>query len=183
MSKMIYFISVCLIWCLETPITSAQEALKPRPSPLNVVSIRYMDAYVKIVYSQPHKNGRQIFGGLVPLGKIWRTGANEATEITLTHDILIGTDKLKAGTYSLFSIPEENEWTIIFNSELGLWGTYNYSEKKDVLRIKVPVMHNTGSLYEPFTINFEQRNDKADLILYWDKVVVKVPLTILQTKS
>jgi len=142
-----------------------------------------MDAYVKIVYSQPHKNGRQIFGELVPYGKIWRTGANEATEITLTHDLRIGNDILKAGSYSIFSIPEENEWTIIFNKELGLWGAYNYSEKKDMLRIKAPVIHNTISLYEPFTITFEQRNDKADLIFYWDKVMVRVPITLLQTKS
>lgn len=167
-----------LILAVSAITTSAQEALKPRPSPLAVTSIRYQDAYVKVVYSQVHKNGREIFGGLVPFGKIWRTGANEATEITLTHAILIGADTLKPGTYSLFTIPEKEQWTIIFNSELGLWGSYNYNSKKDVLRCNADAETN-DELYEPFTIRFEQRNDKADMIFLWDRTKVVLPFKIL----
>ncbi|MEM8565315.1 MAG: DUF2911 domain-containing protein [Bacteroidota bacterium] len=114
---------------------NAQEALKTRPSPTSIESIKYKDTYIKITYCQPHKKGRQIFGELVPYGKIWRTGANEATEITITDDILVEQDTLKAGTYSIFTIPRPNEWLVIFNSELGQWGAYNYVESSDVLRV------------------------------------------------
>jgi hypothetical protein len=183
MSKVIYFLFLSASFNIFSHSTLAQEPLKPRPSPLNVISMKYMEAYVKIVYSQPHKNGRQLFGELVPYGKVWRTGANEATEITLTHDIMIASETLRAGTYSIFSIPEENEWTIIFNSELGLWGAYNYNPKKDVLRVNANAEANTDALFEPFTIIFEQRNDMADLIFLWDRVRVKIPIRLLQTKS
>ena len=89
--------------------TEAQEIEAPRLSPLEVISMRYDDTYVKIVYSRPARKGRDLFGGLVPFGKVWRTGANEATEITTTKDILIAGDTLHAGTYSIFSIPEEDK--------------------------------------------------------------------------
>ncbi len=145
--------------------------------------MRYQDAYVKIVYSQPHKQGRKIFGDLVPYGKIWRTGANEATEITCTRDLLIGNDTLKAGTYTIFSIPEKESWALLFNSEVGLWGAYNYNSKKDVLTITLPVSYNAEALYEPFTIRFDQRNDKADIVFLWERVIVKLPVSLLQTKS
>ena len=145
--------------------------------------MRFQDAYVKIVYSQPHKQGRKIFGDLVPYGKIWRTGANEATEITCTRDLLIGNDTLKAGTYTIFSIPEKESWTLLFNSEVGLWGAYNYNSKKDVLTITLPVSYNAEALYEPFTIRFDQRNDKADIVFLWERVIVKLPVSLLQTKS
>src|SRR6478609_8610578 len=119
---------------LATCVAQAQEALPPRSSPLSVISMRYKDAYVKIVYSQPHKRGREIFGKLVPYGEVWRTGANEATEITLTRDLFINGTLLPAGTYSLFTIPANDKWTIIINKDLGLWGAYNYNIKQDVLR-------------------------------------------------
>ena len=107
----------------------AQDAARPRPSPLAVVSTRYKDTYVKITYSQPHKHGRDIFGSLVPFGQVWRTGANEATELTLSRDIKINGLDLKAGTYSLFTIPGKDAWTILINADLGLWGAYNYNSK------------------------------------------------------
>ena len=83
-----------------------QEALQPRPSPMYVATMKYEDAYIKVTYCRPHKKDREIFGGLVPFGKVWRTGANEATEITLTRDINIGGKILKAGSYTIFTIPE-----------------------------------------------------------------------------
>ena len=100
----------------------AQEALKPRPSPLSVKTMKYEDSYVKITYNRPHKKGREIFGAdLVPYGKVWRTGANEATEITVTKDVKLGGHKIKAGTYSIFTIPQKDKWTIIINKALGQW--------------------------------------------------------------
>ncbi len=161
----------------------AQEAIMPRPSPLSMASARYKDTYLKITYSQPHKRERSIFGSLVPYGQVWRTGANEATEITITKDILINNTLLKAGTYSLFTIPEKDTWTIILNSELGLWGSYNYNPKMDILRFSVPVQVMQGAVYEPFTIMIDQKNDKAEIILAWDAVQVRIPVQFNEPKS
>jgi hypothetical protein len=153
-----------------------QEALGPKPSPCAVVSVKYKDAYLKITYSQPHKRGREIFGKVVPYGDVWRTGANEATELTTTRDILVNETLLRAGTYSLFTIPEKDSWTIIINSEVGLWGAYNYNAKLDVMRIQRPVQRITNVIYEPFTIQLNQNNELAELLMLWDDVRVDVPL-------
>jgi len=160
----------------------AQEAIKPRPSPLTVASTRYKDCYVKIIYSQPHKKGREVFGKLVPYGEVWRTGANEATEITFTKDILVNNTTVKAGTYSLFTIPDKNTWTIILNSELGLWGAYNYNSKLDVLRFQVPMQSSGTVVYEPFTINIDQKSDKADINLMWDTTKVSFSVQFIEIK-
>lgn len=167
-----------LFFLLMVVVGSAfgQEEIKPRPSPLSVVTARYKDTYLKITYSQPHKRGRVIFGQVVPYGQVWRTGANEATEITITRDILLNNQVVKAGTYSLFTIPERESWTIILNKDLGLWGAYNYNSKMDVLRISVPAQVLQGAVYEPFTIRVDQRNNKADLVLLWDSVRVAIPI-------
>src|SRR6516164_3013766 len=97
------------------------QELNVRTSLMAVASILYKDSYFKIVYSQPQKRGREIFGKLVPFGQVWRTGANEATELTATADINVNGVLLKAGTYSLFSIPEKDKWTIVINRDLGQW--------------------------------------------------------------
>ncbi|MCA6074930.1 DUF2911 domain-containing protein [Fulvivirga sedimenti] len=156
-----------------------QEAVAPRPSPTAIVTVKYEDTYLKVTYSQPHKRDRAVFGELVPYGEVWRTGANEATELTVTEDIEINGNRLKAGTYSLFSIPGEKEWTIILNSELGQWGSYNYNEASDVLRFNVPVQALENVVWEPFTIAFEQNNEKAEMRLMWDRTMVAIPIQFL----
>ena len=156
----------------------AQELLKLRPSPLAIASVRYKDHYVKVTYSQPQKKDRDIFGSLVPFGKIWRTGANEATEITTTRDILIDSILLRAGTYSVFTIPEREKWTIVINSDVGLWGAYNYNQDKDLWRFDVPVQ-STDKMYDPFTIIFNHRNELADLLMMWDHTMVSIPIQFL----
>ena len=158
----------------------AQEALKPRPSPLEVVTFKYEDTYIKVTYSRPHKRGREIFGkdGLVPYDSVWRTGANEATEITVTKDIEIAGNKLEAGTYSLFTIPKKDKWTIILNSELGQWGAYKYNKEYDVMRFDVPVQ-STDVVYEPFTIEFEQGKKDVSMVMIWDKTKVTIPIDFM----
>lgn len=154
----------------------AQEALKPRPSPLSVVTMKYEDAYVKVTYSRPHKREREIFGSeLAPYGKVWRTGANEATEITITKDVKMNGNEIKAGTYSIFTIPEKDEWTIIFNKGLGQWGAYDYDKDLDVLRFTVD-SQNTEDDYEPFTISFDQEEKGTFLSMQWDKTKVSFPM-------
>jgi hypothetical protein len=160
---------------LLAQFVDAQETLKLRPSPLAISSVRYKDHYLKITYSQPQKRKRKIFGELVPFGQVWRTGANEATEITTTRDILIDSTLLKAGTYSLFTIPERDKWTIIINSDVGLWGAYNYNPQKDLWRFDVPVQ-SSDETYEPFTIILDHRNELADLLIVWDDTKVSIPI-------
>lgn len=172
-----------LLFLFLPQFSVAQEAIKSRPSPLAISSARYKDTYLKIIYSQPHKRERIVFGKLVPYGEVWRTGANEATEMTVTRDILINNIPLKAGTYSLFTIPEKDSWTIIINRDLGLWGSYNYNAKMDVVRFTVPVQLMQGAIYEPFTIMIDQKNDKAEIILAWDTVQVRIPVQFNEPKS
>lgn len=173
------WIIVVLLSSILTPYASGQDAIKPRPSPASIISMRYKDAYVKLTYSQPHKRGREIFGTLVPFGQVWRTGANEATEITSTKDILLNSILLKAGTYSIFTIPDKIKWTIIINSDLGLWGAYNYNSKMDVFRFDVPVQELTDTAYEPFTMTFDQKTDQADLVMMWDKTKISIPIRFM----
>jgi hypothetical protein len=161
----------------------AQVELKPRVSPLNIVSIRYKEAYLKIIYSQPQKRGREIFGKVVPFGQVWRTGANEATEITVTQDILVKGTTLKAGTYSMFTIPDKDKWIIIFNRNLGQWGSYNYDQKADVLRIEVATKTIPDNVvYEPFTIRIDQKTDSAEIFLLWDKTQASFPVQFIDPK-
>lgn len=135
-------------------------------------------AIIKITYSRPQKNGREVFGKLVPYGKVWRTGANEAPEIKFYQDIELAGKKVKAGSYALFTIPGEKEWTIILNSDLDYWGAFSYKDKNDVLRINAPATGlNTG--VENFTIQFENKGEKQGVMkIAWDKTVVEVPFKL-----
>ena len=156
-----------------------QEAITPLASPLAITRMKYKDAYVKLTYGQPHKRGREIFGNLVPYGQVWRVGANEATEITLTRDMQVNGLPLKAGTYSMFVIPEKEKWTVIINSETGLWGAYNYNDKLDVFRFDAPVK-NTGKLiYEALQMKFDQKNELATLVINWDDAQVVIPFKFM----
>ncbi len=133
-------------------------------------------AIVRVTYSRPQKNGREVFGKLVPYEKVWRTGANEATEIKFYQDVELGGKNVKAGTYSLFSIPGEKEWTIILNSDMDYWGAYSYKQANDVLRVTAPVT-NANSAVENFTIQFEGKGEKQGVMkLAWDNKVVEVPI-------
>ena len=151
-------------------------APEPRLSPMRLARTQIGDAYVKVHYSSPQKRGRTIFGGLVPFGELWRTAANEATEITLTAPLMIGDASLAAGTYALFTIPDTDSWTIIFNRDLGQNGTGGYTTENDVLRITVPVTE-LGQIREAFTIAFEEKNMTSHLVLMWDRTRVAVPIT------
>ena len=166
-------------------VSSAQSFRSLDKSPLDIAYLpdnfahdreAGQKAIVKVCYSQPQKNGRNIYGGIVPYGKVWRTGANEAVEFKTYQDITFGGKKLKSGTYSLFTIPGENEWTIIINADLDYWGAYSYQEKNDVLRVKV-ASSAIDKVVEAFSIRFEdQANNTAVMRLAWDKTMVEVPI-------
>lgn len=134
-------------------------------------------ALVRVLYSRPAANGREIFGKLVPFEKVWRAGADEATEIKFYQDATIGGKKVKAGTYALFTIPGEKEWTIILSSDLDYWGAYKYRESADVLRVTAPATKAAAPI-ENFSIVFEKVSDKAaKMYLGWASTVVEVPIS------
>ena len=134
-------------------------------------------ALIKVSYSRPYLKGREAFKQLAPYGKVWRTGADENTEIQFYQDATFGGKKIKAGTYSLFTIPGEKEWTIIINRELDYWGAYKYKEASDVLRVSVPVKKSDAPI-ENFSIVFEKVSDTAArMFLGWETSVVEVPVS------
>lgn len=147
-----------------------------RKSPIAISSIKHDGIYIKVVYGQPYRNGRNIFGDFEPFGEVWRTGANEATEITITEPVLMGGEVVEAGTYALFSIPNEDEWTIILNTDLGQWGAFAYSEDRDYLRFNVPVI-NLDTPAEAFSIEFSEVNlSLTTMSMSWDMVKVEIPI-------
>lgn len=151
-------------------IATAQE---PKKIPSPKASAKSTD--VEITYGQPSKRDRVIFGELVPYGKVWRTGANEATEITFKKDAVFGEQSIKAGTYTLFTIPSEQSWTIILNKQLGQWGAYEYEKYKlkNVLKAEVAVYELKDPLEK---LTFTVKNDKVTI--EWDDVGVSIPLII-----
>ena len=151
------------------------DAPRPRLSPMRLARTRIGDAYVKVHYSSPRRRGRVIYGGLVPFGQLWRTAANEASEITFTAPVRIGDHHVDAGTYALFSIPGERMWTVILNRDLGQNGTASYSEAADVVRIQAEV-HQLDEIHEAFTLAFEAADAGTFLALIWERTKVLVSL-------
>jgi hypothetical protein len=130
----------------------------------------------RVIYSRPQKEGRAIFGGLVEYGKVWRLGANEATEIELYKDATVSGKKLAKGRYTLYAIPTQSQWTLIFNKDTDIWGAFKYDEKRDVLRVNVPV-RKTPSPAESFSISFNKSTAGADMQMAWDDAMVTVPFS------
>lgn len=165
----------------------AQEFAKMDKSPMDIAMLRGQDKapLVRVIYSRPAKNERKIFGteadsSLVPYDKVWRTGANESTEVKLYKDMMIGDKKVEAGTYTLFTIPGEKEWTVILNKDTDTWGAYGYKEERDQVRIKTPTRKMSTSL-EDFSMAFEpEENGGNDLLMGWDDTYVKVPFSEVQ---
>ena len=169
---------LCALFCFAAGAATAQVITpKARVSQMGLATYKTDDAYLKIHYGQPYKKGRTIFGTLVPFGQVWRTGANEATELTTTTDLMLGGKLLKAGTYAIYSIPRADRWTIIFNGDLGAWGAYEYDAKKDVLRFDVPVS-STPETHEAFTVKLEGEGDRANVQMMWDQTMVTIPVQI-----
>jgi hypothetical protein len=132
---------------------------------------------VRVVYSRPQKDNRIIFGQLVEYNKVWRLGANEATEIEFFKDVTIAGKKVLKGRYTIYAIPTESKWTIILNKDTDTWGAFVYDEKKDVLRTDVPVQ-SLPTPVEAFSMNFNKTDKGMDLFIAWDNVSVNLPISI-----
>ncbi|NBC58196.1 MAG: DUF2911 domain-containing protein [Bacteroidetes bacterium] len=155
----------------------AQEFPKVDVSPMDAVIVRTDNnqSFMRVIYSRPQKKGRNIFGDLVPYGKVWRTGANEATEITFYKDVKFGGKTVEAGTYSLFTIPNKDKWTVIINEDVNLWGAYQYDSSKDVVRVVVNPK-TTAATVETFSITSKKADKGYHLLLGWDDTYVEVPV-------
>ncbi|HEY9008384.1 DUF2911 domain-containing protein [Ohtaekwangia sp.] len=150
-------------------------------SPEEEIVFNDRDLSVKVFYNRPYKKGREIFGKLVPFGVVWRTGANEATTFETSKDLQFEGKTLKKGKYTLWTIPGEETWVFIFNSEFGQWGVNSAGEAnrdpaRDVLKLEVHSVQQ-DRLFEQFTIAFEKVGEDAEMVLMWDKTLVAVPFS------
>jgi len=160
--------------CLLNPLFA--QIKTPQPSPTCTIQQTVGVTDVSITYSRPGAKGRTIFGDLVPYNKMWRTGANKATAISFSNDIIVDKYKLKKGTYSLFTIPGESEWTVMLNSDTELWGAGDYNKEKEVISFKVE-SEKTADFTETFTIEFSNFTSKfAKLTLKWENTAITIPL-------
>ena len=132
---------------------------------------------VRILYSRPQRQGRKVFGELVEYGKVWRLGANEATEIEFYKDVKIGGKKVSKGRYTLYAIASENVWTMILNKDTDTWGAFKYDSKKDVVRTDV-VAQKTDEVVESMSMFFEKSASGISLIIAWEQVKVALPITL-----
>ncbi len=145
-----------------------------RPSPPGNAEVALKGKKITIDYSRPYAKGRKIMGGLVPYGKVWRTGANEATTLTTETDLDIGGANVPAGKYTLWTLPSEGTWKLIINKQTGQWGT-NYDPSQDLARVDMQ-KSSLDHPVEQFTISFDkQSDDTANLVLEWENTKLSVP--------
>lgn len=156
-------------WPANYPILKMGGKVKSQPT-------------ARIIYGRPAKGGRTIFGGIVKYGDLWRLGANEATEIEFFTDVKLGGKKLSPGRYTVYCIPTETKWTLIFNKDNFCWGSFTYDSKKDVVRADILTEKNTENV-EFFTVYFDDAGDTANLIFLWDDVKVSLPITVIKKTS
>lgn len=149
----------------------ADTIMSPRKEMLGTIG----EAEVSVNYGSPAVKGRTIFGDLVPYGKVWRTGANEATQITFAQDVLVGEAQVpvSAGTYALFTLPaDKTSWTFIINEGADLWGAYDYKEEEDIARVS-----GTAEVVQPGAERMDFSLSESEVRLHWADVVVGFPIT------
>jgi hypothetical protein len=183
MKKFVIFslIGAAIIGILVAVIGYVQLKKTKSFSPEDQVVYSQGDINLRVYYNRPSKKGREIFGNLVAYDKVWRTGANEATTFETKTDLKIEGKVLKAGKYSLWTIPGKDKWTIIFNSEHGQWGINSKGEanrqrERDALTLDATPVEQDQT-FEQFTISFEKSGEDIDMVLAWDKTLVAVPLS------
>lgn len=183
MRKFLIFagVAVALIIALAWGVLYFMRQHTKSFSPEEEVVFEQNDLRIRVFYNRPYKKGRVIFGGLVPYGQVWRTGANEATTFETNMPLKIEDKTLAAGKYTVWTIPNEEVWTIIFNSEFGQWGVNSEGEpnrdpSRDVLTVDVRAVLQERE-FEQFTIAFEPVGEDAEMVLMWDKTLVALPFS------
>ena len=154
----------------------AQAIKTPAPSPGQTIKQDFALSSIEVNYSRPNMKGRTVFGDLAPYGKLWRTGANAATKVTFGEDVTVGGVAVKAGTYVLYTVPNKEEWEVIFNKGLGNWGIDGYKKEEDVARFKVKPVALPSSV-ETFTIQLGNVTPAtADIQVSWEKTQINIPV-------
>ncbi len=176
--KKILLISIAVIVLLLLAFFGFRQYTKSF-SPQEFAEFNESGLDINVQYSSPVKKDRYIFGreiddALVPYGKVWRTGANEATIIKIGTNVMFGGKALPAGSYSLWSVPGQGAWKIILNSEVGQWGT-EYNDGKDFLITEVPI-RVLPKVQESFKVYFQSQPNGADMILSWDQIEAIIPI-------
>lgn len=172
--------AILLASALNTKTSFAQALKLPAASSKQVVTQDLGISQVTLTYARPNTKGRKIFGGLEPYGEVWRTGANSATTLAFSGDVMIDGKTIPAGTYGLFTIPDKNQWTIILNKKSDQWGAYEYSQSDDVLRFTVKP-EKTKNKVETFTIDFpEVTPSQAKLSIRWEDTAVAFDINVDQ---
>lgn len=174
-------LALAAIACALPLASLAQTPAKvdfPAASPAATIKQRVGVTDVEIAYSRPSAKGRKIFGGLVPFGQVWRTGANAATKVSFSTPIMLEGKEIPAGTYGLYTIPGEKEWTVIIHKDSAQWGAYEYKAENDVIRVAVKP-ESLPRAVETFTIGFDElRDTSATLALEWETTRVPIKLTL-----
>ncbi|CAA0143864.1 DUF2911 domain-containing protein [Tenacibaculum maritimum] len=163
---------------LVASLSLTAQINKPSLSPKTTIQQQVGLANINLSYSQPSKKGRIIFGSLIPYGKVWRTGANAATKITLDKEASFANHLIPAGTYGLYTIPNKTEWTIIFHKKSNLWGDAGYQQENDFIRFSTPSKTTTDTS-ETLNIYFENYTvDGADFVIVWENTKVVIPVKV-----
>lgn len=178
-----FLIGLLAVCAAALPLVGADSAAVPAPkfpaqSPAATFTQDVGLTKIEVAYSRPGVKGRKIFGGTESFGRVWRTGANTATKITFSTPVKFGGAAVPAGSYALYTVPGETEWTIILNKVTGQWGAYQYDAKNDLVRVSAkPVA--LAQLVETFTIDINDiRDQSATLNLVWEKTRVPVKIEV-----
>ena len=191
MRKLVACIALSLL-CAGHSFAQDKKLPPLDPSPMDMAYYPAMYPYVvkvkgepgslvaRVLYSRPQKKGRTIFGDLVEYNKVWRCGANEATEVEFFRPVTVGGKAIPKGRYTVYAIPAENKWTVILNKQTDIWGAYKYEQSMDVVRTEVPADNNAEET-EAFTMAFEKATQGANMVMAWDKTKVSVPIRWSET--
>lgn len=172
-STLFFLFTISFFFTLES---TAQEFPRLDASPMDISIARNddMSPLIRVIYSRPQKRNRIIFGDLVPFGKVWRTGANEATELEIYKPLMFGSQIITPGTYTLYTIPKEKEWVVIINCDTNAWGAYNYEESMDLARITVD-SKSAAATIESLSMAFKPTSNGVSLMIGWDDRFIEVP--------
>jgi hypothetical protein len=170
-------IALFVIAAVALTFTNAQQLTTPQPSPTQVVKQNFGVGFIELNYSRPAKKDRKIMGDLVPFGKVWRTGANNATTLTFSEDVTIGGKDIKAGKYGMLSIPDAKKWTIIITKDVTVNQPADYKPENDVVRVEADVVA-TPFTVENFTIAFANiTGSSCNLELMWENTYLQFPVS------
>lgn len=159
-------------------VISDAQLRTPAPSPSQTIKQDFGLSSVELSYSRPAMKGRKIFGDLVPFGKVWRTGANNATTLTFGEEVTIGGTKVPAGKYGLLTIPDKKSWTIIISKQTDVTSPAAYKQDQDVVRVEAKTMEMNSTM-ESFTIQFaDVKPTSCELHIMWDKTAVALPISV-----